>query len=80
MSELSSNNKAKKQVFKVQNLPSVSVREGFLALTKVLTMSSLISVDEEEGVARVHEAGANRAVRDLDALAVSSYQETVHKT
>lgn len=42
-------------------------------------MSSLISVDEEEGVTRVDEAGAMRAVRDTDALTVSSYQESVSK-
>ncbi len=43
-------------------------------------MSSLIPVDEEEGVTRVDEAGVTRAVRDMDALTVSSYQESVHKT
>lgn len=43
-------------------------------------MSSLISVDEEEGVTRVHEASSLRTVRDMDALTMSSYQETVNKT
>lgn len=40
-------------------------------------MSSFISIDEEEGVTREDEASAMRAVRDMDALTVSSYQETV---
>lgn len=71
---------AKTQVFKMQNLRSISVHEGFHALTKVLTMGSLISVDEEEGVTRVDEAGVKRAVWDTDALTVSSYQESVNKT
>lgn len=43
-------------------------------------MSSLISIDEEEGVARVNEAGALRAFGDIDTLTMSSYQETVNKT
>lgn len=36
-------------------------------------MSSLISIDEEDGVTRVDQAGALRAVRYLDGLTVSSY-------
>lgn len=52
----------------------------FHALTEVLTVGSLVSVDEEEGVTREHKAGATRAVRDTDALTVSSYQESVNKT
>lgn len=43
-------------------------------------MSSLIPIDEEEGVTRVDQAGASRTVRDLDALTVSSYHETVNIT
>lgn len=43
-------------------------------------MSSLISIDEEEGVTREHEASAMRAVGDTDALTVSGYQETVDNT
>lgn len=62
------------------NLYSISVHKGFYALTKVLTMSSLISIDEEEGVTREDEASAMRAVGDTDALTVSGYQETVDKT
>lgn len=68
------NDSRKGTVFvKMQTLHSSSVREGFHALTKVLTVSSLISVDEEEGVTRVDEAGATRTVRDTGALTVSSY-------
>lgn len=63
-----------------ENLHRISVHEGFRALTEVLTMSSLISINEEEGVTRVDEAGAMRAVGDSDALTVSGYQESVHKT
>lgn len=61
----------------MQNRNSISVNDGLHAFTKVLAMSSFISVDEEEGVTREDEAGAMRAVRDLAALTVSSYQETV---
>ena len=43
-------------------------------------MSFLISIDEEEGVSRVDEDGAMRAVRDMNALTVSRYQETVSVT
>lgn len=66
--------------FIMPNLHSISEQEGFQVLTKVLTMSSLISIDEEEGVTRVNEAGALRTVRDMDALTVSSYQEAVNIT
>lgn len=43
-------------------------------------MSSLVSIDEEEGVTREDEGGATRTVRDLGALTVSGNQETVHIT
>lgn len=43
-------------------------------------MSSLISVDEEEGVAGIDKTGAIGAVRDPNALTVPSYQETVNVT
>lgn len=49
------------------------------SLTKILTMSSLISVDEEEGVTGEYEACSMRTLRDMDALAVSGYQETADK-
>lgn len=43
-------------------------------------MSSLISIDEEEGVTTVDEAGAIRAFRDPNALTVSDNHETIHIT
>lgn len=49
------------------------------SLTKILTMSSLISVDEKEGVTGEHEACSMRTLWDMDALAVSGYQETADK-
>lgn len=71
---------AKTEVFMMRSTHGISGHERFYVLTKVLTMSSLISVDEEEGVTRVDEAGAIRTVRDTGALAMSSYQETVNNT
>lgn len=43
-------------------------------------MSSLIPIDEEKGITRVHVASTRRAGRDLSALAVSGYQKTVKIT
>lgn len=51
----------------------------YWSLTKILTMSSLISVDEEEGVTGENEACSIRTLGDMDALAVSGYQETADK-
>lgn len=50
------------------------------ALTKVLAMSPLICIDEEEGVTRQDETSAIRAVGDMDALTVPGYHETVSTT
>lgn len=47
------------------------------ALTKVLPMSSFISIDEEERVTTVDEASAVRTFGGMDALTVPDYQETV---
>lgn len=69
-----SNDSRKQSCFEDQ---SESFYKGFHALTKVLTMSSFISIDEEEGVTRIDETSAMRAVRDMNALTVSSNQETV---
>lgn len=58
----------------------VLVKQGLYgSLTKILTMSPLISVDEEERVTGEHEACSVRTLRDMDALAVSGYQETADK-
>lgn len=52
----------------------------FHALTKVLPMSSFISIDKEERVTTVDEASAMRTFRGVDALTVPDYQETVSIT
>lgn len=52
------------------------IYKGYDDLTKIQAMSSLISVDEEQRIARIDETCSMRALWDPDALAVSGNQET----
>lgn len=64
----------------MQSVQITSECSAFNAPTKVLTMSSLISIDEEERVTTIDEAGAMGTFRGVDGLTVPGYQETVGVT
>lgn len=59
-----------------QGWASIFIHKGCDDLTKILPMSSLISVDEEQRITRVDETCSMRTIWDPDALAVSGNQET----
>lgn len=69
--------RVKSQITVINKILIISGYDGSYVHTKVLAMSSLISIDKEEGVTRVDETGAIRAVRVLNALTVSGNQETI---
>lgn len=59
---------------------SILIHKGYNDPTKILAMSSLISVDEEQRIAWVDETCSMGAFWDPDALAVSGDQETDSKS
>lgn len=48
-----------------------------LRVTQILSMSSVVSVDEQQRVASVHLTGACRASWDQEVLTVSGEQEAI---
>lgn len=67
----------KTQITMISEVHNIYVYDDLYVHTKVLAMSSLVSIDEEEGITRVDETGAMRAVRDINALTVPGNHKTI---
>lgn len=52
-------------------------RKVLLRVTQILSMSSVVSIDEQQGVSTVHFAGPCRAFWDLEVLTVSGEEEAI---